>query len=35
VSGLEAADDDVVSDADMDLIPGADSRRAGGGGPQG
>ncbi|MCW2926772.1 MAG: hypothetical protein JWM86_740 [Thermoleophilia bacterium] len=36
VSGLEATtSDDAVSESDMDLIPGADSRRTGGGGPQG
>ena len=35
VSGLEAEpSDDAVSESDMDLIPGADSRRPGGGGPQ-
>ena len=35
VSGLEVnAEDDVASESDMDLIPGAESRRPGGGGPQ-
>ena len=36
VSGLEAkSSDDAASESDMDLIPGADARRTGGGGPQG
>ncbi len=36
VSGLELQpSDDDASESDMDLIPGADSRRTGGGGPQG